>query len=163
MSILDRFKKPSAGQATAEPVKQSPKETAKVKVEPKKKTVAAETDKPKEAKKLEAEKTEESEKKPKAEVVKIYNVLIRPLVTEKVTNLNKFNKYVFAVAEKANKIQIAQAILSRYGVKPLRVNVLNYAGKKVRYGRSAGKMKNWRKAVITLPEGKSIDIYGSVK
>ena len=164
MGILDRFKKPTTGQtSTDEPAEKPKKEVAKVKVEPKKKVVSTEAEKPKESKKAEIENTETTEKKPKTEPAKIYNILVRPLITEKVTNLNKFNQYVFAVAEKANKIQIAHAIESRYGVKPLRVNVLNYSGKKVRYGRSSGKMKNWRKAIITLPEGKSLDIYSSVK
>ena len=161
MGILDRFKKPTAGQPPAD---EPQKDEAKVKVEPKKKPVIAEEKKLKEVvKKAEVAPLEPVEKKPKTEPAKIYNVLIRPLITEKVTALNKFNQYVFAVAENANKIQIAHAIESRYGVKPASINVLNYGGKKVRYGRSLGKMKNWRKAIITLPVGKSIDIYSSVK
>ncbi|OGY44415.1 MAG: 50S ribosomal protein L23 [Candidatus Buchananbacteria bacterium RIFCSPHIGHO2_02_FULL_40_13] len=84
------------------------------------------------------------------------------MITEKATNLGQKNQYVFAISNKANKIQIAQAIEARYGVKPIKVNVLNISGKVVRRGRQIGRTKDWRKAVITLPAGKNIQIHEGV-
>ena len=91
-----------------------------------------------------------------------YRVLIKPLITEKAANLGTINKYVFAVADKANKIEIAKAVNEVYGVKPISVNIIRVSGKKVRYGRVFGKRKDWKKAMVTLPAGKTINIYEGV-
>jgi len=91
-----------------------------------------------------------------------YKILIKPLVTEKVSNLGALNKYVFAVAGDANKIEIAKAIKEIYGIKPTSVNVIKMLGKKARYGKISGKRKDWKKAIITLPKGESIKIYEGV-
>ncbi|MDO8669150.1 MAG: 50S ribosomal protein L23 [Candidatus Buchananbacteria bacterium] len=93
---------------------------------------------------------------------KLHGILIRPLITEKATNLGQSNKYVFEVSNQANKIQVAQAIEAKYGVKPVKVNVLNNLGKIVRHGRNTGKTKDWKKAIVTLPEGKNIKIHEGV-
>ena len=89
----------------------------------------------------------------------IFGILLRPVVTERTSGLGALNQYVFEVTPKANKITITAAVLARYGVKPVRVNVSNYPGKAVRYGRHLGRTKSWKKAIITLPEGKSINVY----
>lgn len=89
----------------------------------------------------------------------VYGVLISPLVTEKSTKEEQLGKYVFAVTEDASKSEIIKAVATRYGVKPIKVNVQNRLGKVKRFGRSWGKRKDWRKAVITLPKGKSINVY----
>lgn len=91
-----------------------------------------------------------------------YQVLVKPLVTEKATNLAASNKYVFVVSEKANKISVAKAIESLYGVKPTKVNIANVSGKAVSRGRIRGQRKDWRKAVVTLAAGESIKIYEGV-
>ena len=91
-----------------------------------------------------------------------YKVLIKPLITEKAANLGAENKYVFEVALNANKIEIAKAINEVYGIKPVSVNVINMLGKKVRSGRFQGKRKNWKKAIIMLPQDKTINIYEGV-
>lgn len=91
-----------------------------------------------------------------------YRVLVKPLVTEKAANLGALNKYVFAVAPRANKIEIAKAINEVYGIKPESINIIKVKGKNVRQGRRTGKRKDWKKAVITLPQGKSINIYEGV-
>ena len=91
-----------------------------------------------------------------------YKVLVKPLVTEKASVLGAENKYFFAVALKANKIEIAKAIREVYGVKPEKVNIINMGGKEVRFGRTLGKRKDWKKAIITLPEGKTIKVYEGV-
>ena len=117
---------------------------AGVKAEPKKEIAA---------KKIEAVDFKEKKGQP------IFGVLLRPIITERTSALNALNQYVFEVAPSANKIIVAKAVLSRYGIKPIRVNISNYPGHSVRYGRNAGRTKSWKKAIITLPEGKSINIY----
>lgn len=91
-----------------------------------------------------------------------YRFLIKPLITEKATNLVAQNKYVFVVSESANKIEVAKAIQTVYGIKPLKINLSNVNGKKVARGRIRGQRKDWRKAVVTLPKGQTIKIYEGV-
>ena len=91
-----------------------------------------------------------------------HRVIIKPLITEKAANLGALNKYAFMVAPKTNKIEISQAIDELYGIKPVNINIVNVTGKKVRHGKRQGKRKDWKKAVVTLPPGKSINIYEGV-
>ena len=91
-----------------------------------------------------------------------YKIIMKPLVTEKVSGLGALNKYVFAVAKNANKIEVAKAIKEIYGIKPVGVNVIRMEGKKARYGRISGQRKDWKKAIITLPKGETIKIYEGV-
>ena len=93
----------------------------------------------------------------------VFNVLVRPIITEKSGLLNQYNQYVFEVTPRANKILVAQAIVSRYGVKPSKVNIVSMRGHAVRYGRNMGKTKGYRKAILSLPEGKSINLTEGVK
>ena len=86
-------------------------------------------------------------------------VLLHPLMTEKSTILTGFNQYAFMIDKKANKISVAKAIEEVYGIKPVSVNIMNNLGKQVRSGRRLSRRKNWKKAIITLPTGKTIDIY----
>ncbi|MDD5290652.1 MAG: 50S ribosomal protein L23 [Patescibacteria group bacterium] len=89
-------------------------------------------------------------------------MLLKPLVTEKATNLGVLNKYVFAVSQKANKIEIAEAIEAVYGVRPVKVNIMRAEGKTIRSGRTFGRRKDWKKAIVALPAGKTIKIYEGV-
>jgi large subunit ribosomal protein L23 len=91
-----------------------------------------------------------------------YASLIRPLITEKASNLIAQNKYVFAVNISSNKIEIAKAIEGLYSVKPIKVDTVRVEGKKVKYGRMSGKRKDWKKAIVTLPKGKNIKVYEGV-
>jgi large subunit ribosomal protein L23 len=91
-----------------------------------------------------------------------YRVLVKPLVTEKATDLVSLNQYIFEVASQANKIEVAKAVQEVYGIKPVSVNIINMRGKNVNYGRLTGKRRDWKKAIVTLPEGKSINIYEGV-
>ncbi len=111
-----------------------------------------------------AKKTEDSKKSEKKirKYGNAYRVLVKPLVTEKATNLGGQNKYVFAVSSRANKIEIAKAINEVYGVKPVAVNIIKMQGKKTRYGKVTGRTKDWKKAVITLPAGETIKVYEGV-
>lgn len=94
------------------------------------------------------------------------SVLIRPLVTEKVSAMNEKGRYGFIVDKKANKIEIRQAVEKMYGVNVESVNTMNYDGKrKARYTRSRvieGKKKDFKKAIITLAEGEEIDFYSGI-
>lgn len=91
-----------------------------------------------------------------------YRVLLHPLVTEKASTLTPLGKYVFAVAINATKGAIAEAVYQVYGVRPISVNTIVLRGKYVRSGRTAGKRSDWKKAVVTLPAGKTISIYEGV-
>ena len=103
------------------------------------------------------------EKKAKKELdIKSYKVLIKPLVTEKATNLVARNQYTFMVANSTNKLEIKEAIRGLYGLKPLAINIIRQGGKRVRSGKTKGKKKNWKKAIITLKKGDKIEIYEGV-
>ena len=91
-----------------------------------------------------------------------YRVLVRPLITEKVSALGGLNKYVFEVEMKANKIEVAKAIMETYGVKPRAINIIKLEGKRVRRGRTSGQRQDWKKAIVTLPKGQSINVYEGV-
>lgn len=103
-----------------------------------------------------------SKDKKEIKIGNAYRVLVKPLITEKATNLGEHNKYVFVVSLKANKISVAKAIEETYGVKPLKVNLANVSGKKVARGKVRGQRKDWRKAIVTLPKGQTIKIYEGV-
>ena len=94
------------------------------------------------------------------------SVLVRPLVTEKVSSLNEKGKYGFIVAKTANKIEIKQEIEEMYGVNVLSVNTMRYQGKqKMRYTKSriiSGRRPSFKKAIVTLAEGEVIDFYSGI-
>jgi large subunit ribosomal protein L23 len=87
-------------------------------------------------------------------------VIRRPIVlTEKSNRLREQNQVVFEVARDANKIQIRDAVEKLFKVKVARVNTLVMRGKDRRMGRGYAKMQNWKKAMVTLKEGHSIDFF----
>ena len=89
-----------------------------------------------------------------------YKALVHPLITEKSTIQNDFNQYAFIVSNRANKVEIKRAIQEAYGVMPLKVKTISQMGKLVRSGRGQlSRQKNWKKAIITLPKDKKIDVY----
>lgn len=99
---------------------------------------------------------------------KIRTIIIRPILTEKVTNMGEhLNKYAFEVAKDANKLQIKAAIEKKFDVKVTEVSTLNVKGKQkdmtVRSGgrviKTRGHRRNWKKAIITLHKDDSIDFY----
>lgn len=91
-----------------------------------------------------------------------YAVLVKPMITEKASVLGALNKYVFMVNVEANKIDVAKAINEVYGIKPVSVNMIRSEGKTKRYGRYVGKRKDFKKAMVTLPAGKTIQVYEGV-
>lgn len=90
------------------------------------------------------------------------SIILRPLVTEKGAHLAATGQYLFEVNLHANKVQIKNAIRSMYGVMPTSVNIQKVRGKAVRFGRMYGRRKDWKKAIVTLPEGKKIEVYEGV-
>ncbi len=90
------------------------------------------------------------------------SVILSPLVTEKTAQLASQSQYVFRVDTRANKIQIGDAIRSMYGVTPVSINIQNQEGKRVRFGRTRGVRARWKKAIVTLPKGKTIEVYEGV-
>lgn len=90
-------------------------------------------------------------------------IIIRPLVTEKTTYLReKFNKYTFVVQKSATKISIAKAISEMFDVKPIKVNVVNVAGKMKRVRYKYGLTSSYKKCVVTLKQGDKIAIFEGV-
>jgi|SRR3989339_1626242 len=91
-----------------------------------------------------------------------YQVLLKPIVSEKATIAEARGVYAFQVANLATKSQIKEAIRNVYGVKPLKVRVMNLEGKISRHGRSVGRRSDWKKALVTLPSGQTINIHEGV-
>jgi len=165
MGFFDKFKRKFATKSKEEkkgkikkasPVKVAEKKEVKKGKETKYTSLKAKTESAVPGKEVKEKKAKKDETKD------AYKVLIKPLVTEKATDLVSQNKYSFIVAKQANKIEIKKAIKSLYGFEPLAINIVNIRGKFVQYGRTSGKKKNWKKAVITLKAGDKIEIYEGV-
>lgn len=113
--------------------------------------------------KKDSEKGKETVAKKKTEELRAtgpaYRVLVRPLVTEKSSMGASHGEYAFAVHPATNKVEVAEAIAKVYGVRPTRVRMVNLHGKAVRYGRHEGVTASWKKAVVRLPKGKTIDVF----
>lgn len=97
----------------------------------------------------------------------MHSVLIRPLVTEKMNDIaEQGQKYGFVVDLNANKIQIAKAVETKFGVNVVAVNTVRHKGKQrtqfTRKGRFSGRTPRSKKAIVTLKEGQTIDIFGEV-
>jgi len=89
-------------------------------------------------------------------------IILKPLISEKSATLAGSNQYVFVVRKTANRVAVASAIKQMYGITPVSVNVINVPGKKVRFGRRQGVRSDWKKAIVTLPVGKTINVYEGV-
>ncbi len=97
----------------------------------------------------------------------MHQILISPLVTEKMTNISTAEKkYGFLVNPKANKIQIAKAVETKFNVHVIDIKTINHRGKmKTQFrksGRFTGKTAGFKKAIVTLKEGESIELYEEV-
>jgi len=91
-----------------------------------------------------------------------YQVIVRPLITEKATMLAGDHKYAFHVAKHANKKQIREAVEMAFSVKVTDVNTMNMHGKRRRMGRRITRSPDWKKAIVTLVEGDSIQIFEGI-
>ena len=92
----------------------------------------------------------------------LYEVLRRPLITEKNTMLQAQGKYVFEIAREANKQQIKQAVEKAFKVKVLAVNVMTVPGKTRRVGRRQVLTQSRKKAIVTLKPGDKIELFEGV-
>ena len=92
----------------------------------------------------------------------LYEVLRRPLITEKNTGLQAQGKYAFEVTKEANKHQIKQAVEKAFSVKVNAVNVMTVAGKPRRMRGREVPARPWRKAVVTLKPGDKIEFFEGV-
>ena len=92
----------------------------------------------------------------------LYEVLRRPLITEKNTDLQAQGKYAFEIAREANKRQIKQAVEKAFNVKVTAVNVLTVPGKRRRVGRRQVLTPSWKKAIVTLQPGDKIGFFEGV-
>lgn len=93
-------------------------------------------------------------------------IIFRPIVTEKVSNLQDKGIYAFEVDLGANKIEIAHAVEKKFKVKVINVRTMNFKGKSktqmTRKGRFEGKTSHFKKAIVTLKEGDKIDFFANV-
>jgi large subunit ribosomal protein L23 len=92
----------------------------------------------------------------------LYEVLRRPLITEKATLLKEEDKYAFEVAGKATKCQIKEAVEKAFKVKVNKVNVITVPGKTRRFGRRQVTGSSWKKALVTLAPGHKITLFEGV-
>jgi large subunit ribosomal protein L23 len=144
MAIFDIFKKKKEKAPRGTPkksLKAAPKETPKA---------------------VSQEKTEivpkKEIKKPRKSSGIVCGVVKSPHISEKATNLEKLNRYVFKVFPRANKNEIKKAIESIYGVDVLAVNIIKIPAKKRRLGKTAGFKGGYKKAIIKIKEGQKIEI-----
>lgn len=142
MGILDRFKSKKeqeiAGTAASAP------ESAPKKPEAKKAPAKA------------------AKKAAKALPENLVRVIVQPLVTEKAASRASAGEYSFVVALDATRVDVRAAVKAIYGVLPTRVNIQRVRGKAVRFGGREGMRSTWKKAIVTLPKGKTIDVYEGV-
>ena len=91
----------------------------------------------------------------------VYDIVIRPIITERSMASVADKKYVFEVAKDANKVEIRQAIEAIFNVKVVKVNTLNVKSKPKRVRYQEGRTRTWKKAMVTLAEGETIEIFAS--
>ena len=93
----------------------------------------------------------------------IYDVIRRPIVTEKTAMLGEQRKYVFEVMPSANKILVKKAVQEIFGDKVIKVNMLIVKGTSRRFKGVTGRTSDVKKAIVTLAENQEIDFAGGVK
>lgn len=154
MGFFDRFKKKHEVQER--------QQTAPVDKEKAAEKGAAKAPSKLKSKKVSEPKKEVSSKADHSLLFYRSSVLVKPVVSEKSTMLSSLGQYVFIVDNKATKSMVQNEIYALYGVHPTSVSVMNYRGKQVRFGRHYGATRAYKKAIVTLPKGKSIDVLKSV-
>ena len=87
-----------------------------------------------------------------------YRILLKPVYTEKSTRLQGMGKYVFMVAPDTNKIEVMRAIRDLYGVAPVSVRIIKEKGNVVRFGKTMGREKDEKKAIVTLKPGETLNV-----
>ena len=94
---------------------------------------------------------------------KALNIIQKPILTEKSTNLNQFNQYSFKVNLKSNSLEIKNAIEKIFKVKVSKINTAIVRGKPKTFKGTSGYKKNYKKAIVTLKEGQTIDTSLEIK
>ncbi len=87
------------------------------------------------------------------------DVIIRPVLSEKSTDLAEENKYVFQVAMNANKHLIKKAVKEIFNVNPKKINVMKVRGKRKRVRHQYGYTTSWKKAIVTIAKGEKIELF----
>ena len=90
----------------------------------------------------------------------VRQVILRPIISERSYDLINDNRYTFEVAKEASKIEIRQAIEEIFGVTVLKVNTMRVVGKPKRVRYAKGRTRSWKKAIVTLAEGDTIEAFG---
>jgi len=88
-------------------------------------------------------------------------IIIRPIISEHSYDMMGENCYTFEVAKSSNKIEIAKAVEAIFNVKVVKVNTLNVKAKPKRVRYQVGKTRTWKKAMVTLKEGESIELFAN--
>lgn len=88
-------------------------------------------------------------------------IIIRPVITERSFDMQEYNRFTFEVAKTASKIEIAKAVEEIFDVKVLKVNTVNVKSKKKRIRNIEGKTRTWKKAIVTLAEGDTIELFAN--
>ena len=112
----------------------------------------------KDKREIKPEATAQPAAQPKAAVESTGDQIVRQKITEKATDLGAKNQYVFVVAPGAAKNEIARSVEKAYGVKVEEVRVVNVKAKKMRLGRTKGIKKGYKKAIVQVKKGQSIEI-----
>lgn len=93
-----------------------------------------------------------------------YDVIRRPIITERTSDMMAEKKYVFEVDRRVNKTEIKQAVEAIFKVKVTDVNTMNMKGKPKRYGRYNGYRPDWKKAIVTLsPDSNELEFFETVE
>jgi large subunit ribosomal protein L23 len=87
------------------------------------------------------------------------DIILRPVISEKSYDMIEHNRYTFEVAKTASKPQIADAVSEIFGVTVTSVNTMNVKGKPRRVRIAKGKTRDWKKAIVSLKEGDSIEFF----
>jgi large subunit ribosomal protein L23 len=95
------------------------------------------------------------------------SIIIKPIITEKITKESEvFNRFGFVVDRKANKVEIRKAVEATYGISVVSVNTMNYrADRTTKYTKSgliSGKTSAYKKAIVEVKEGETIDFYNNI-
>jgi large subunit ribosomal protein L23 len=91
-----------------------------------------------------------------------YDILRRPIITEKSTLMQENGRYAFEVSPSATKHQIQRAVMDAFDVKVIKVNTMNVRGKQKRFGPRISTKRSWKKAIVTLAPGDTITIFEGV-
>ena len=90
------------------------------------------------------------------------NIILHAVVSEKAARESARGVYAFMVEGTANKLSVKRAVREMYGIMPKKVRLMNQEGRRMRFGKTLGRQKDTKKAIVTLPEGKTISVHEGV-